>query len=89
MTVGVTWMRRLAKRDHAISEGAKIGGGHLKAECRGQIYPLGLSAEGTRRYCRRCIKVIRAAVPESRSLPQRMPGQVLRKLSRRFHRMIQ
>jgi hypothetical protein len=88
MTVGVTWMRCLDKRDHAISEGAKVlGGGHLEAVCGAQVYPLGLSAEGTRRYCGGCMKVLRAS-PEPCSLPQRVPSQVLRHLRRRFHGVI-
>lgn len=88
MTVGVTWTRCLDKRDHAISEGAEVlGGGHLKAVCSTQVYPLGLSTECTRRYCRGCIKALSAA-PESCPLPQRIPGQVLRQLRRRFHGVI-
>jgi hypothetical protein len=84
MTVAVTWTRCLDKRDHAISEVAKVlGGGHLEAVCGAQVYPLGLSAEGTCRYCRGCTEVLRAA-PESCSLSQRTPGRVLRQLSRRF-----
>jgi hypothetical protein len=88
MTVGVTWTRCLDKRDHAISEGAEVlGGGHLKAMCSTQVYPLGLSTECTRRYCRGCIKILSAA-PESCPLPQRIPGRVLRQLRRRFHGVI-
>jgi hypothetical protein len=82
MTVDVMWMWMwcLDKRDHAISEAAEIlGGGHLKAMCKAPVYPLGASAEGTRRYCRGCVEELRTA-PESSQLPQRVPGQVLRQL---------
>jgi hypothetical protein len=74
MTVDVTWMRCLDKRDHVIPEETEVlGAGYLKALCDTRIYPLGVS--GPRRRCRTCLKAVRA---ESDSPPQRIPKQKTR-----------
>ena len=73
MTVGMMWMRCLDKRDHVIPDGAEyLGAGRLKAACNRRIYPLGVSAEGSRRCCRACKK---AAPAVSKSSLQRIPEQ--------------
>ena len=64
MTVDVTWIRCLRKRDHVIPEGAEaLGAGYLKALCDARVYPLHVSTGRTtrRRYCRACMAKLRAA----------------------------
>ena len=61
MTVDVTWLRCLDKRDHVICEGAEVlGAGCLKAMCDTRIYPLGVSGP-RRRCCRACREAVRVA----------------------------
>ena len=73
MTVSMMWMRCLDKRDHVIPDGAEyLGAGQLKAACNRRIYPLGVSAEGSRRCCRACKKAVPVV---SKSPVQRIPEQ--------------